>query len=146
MKTIEIFSAVRMRGAAAALAALLLLAVIPVAEAHHSFAMFDLSKTVTFKGKLKELQWTNPHVWIQLEVVENGAAVDYSFECAAVAVLKRAGWTKDSVKPGDVITVVGHPYKDGRPGGSVDYLVLADGRQIGSGDAIPGALRVPGVQ
>jgi len=56
------------------------------------------------------------------------------------------GWTKDSVKAGDTVTVVGHPYKDGRPGGSIDHLVLADGRQIGTGDAIPGALTVPGVQ
>ena len=146
MRTIEIFSAVSSRAVKAILAGLLWLAVIPAADAHHSFAMFDLSKTVTLKGTLKEVQWTNPHVWIKVEVMEKGAPADYDFECAAVAVLKRASWTRDSVRPGDVITIVGHPYKDGRPGGSVDYLILADGRQIGSGDAIPGALRVPGVQ
>jgi hypothetical protein len=145
VKTIGISSAMGTKAVKATLAALLLF-VVATAQAHHSFAMFDLSKTVTFKGTLKELQWTNPHVWVRLEVAEKGGQVDYNFECAAVAVLKRAGWTRDSVKPGDVITVVGHPYKDGRPGGSVDYLILADGRQIGSGDAIPGALRVPGVQ
>ena len=146
MRTIEIFSRARARAVKGLFAALLVLAVVPVADAHHSFAMFDLSKTVTLKGTLKELQWTNPHVWIKIEVLEKGAPVDYDFECAAIAVLKRAGWTRDSVKPGDVITLVGHPYRDGRPGGSVDYLILADGRQIGSGDAIPGAIRVPGVQ
>jgi len=146
VRTIEIFSRARARAVKGLFAALLVLAVVPVADAHHSFAMFDLSKTVTLKGTLKELQWTNPHVWIKIEVLEKGAPVDYDFECAAIAVLKRAGWTRDSVKPGDVITLVGHPYRDGRPGGSVDYLILADGRQIGSGDAIPGAIRVPGVQ
>jgi len=146
VRTIEIFSCARARAVKSIFAALLVLAVVPVADAHHSFAMFDLSKTVTLKGTLKELQWTNPHVWIKIEVLEKGAPVDYDFECAAIAVLKRAGWTRDSVKPGDVITLVGHPYRDGRPGGSVDYLILADGRQIGSGDAIPGAIRVPGVQ
>ena len=146
MRTTEIFSRARARAVKSIFAALLVLAVVPVADAHHSFAMFDLSKTVTLKGTLKELQWTNPHVWIKIEVLEKGAPVDYDFECAAIAVLKRAGWTRDSVKPGDVITLVGHPYRDGRPGGSVDYLILADGRQIGSGDAIPGAIRVPGVQ
>jgi len=116
------------------------------AQAHHSFSMFDMSKTVSFKGTIKELQWTNPHVWIELTVQEKDGPVTYSFEGAAIAVLKRVGWTKDSVKAGDVVTVVGHPFRNGRPGGSIDHLILADGRKIGTGDAIPGALRVPGVQ
>jgi hypothetical protein len=125
-------------------AALLAIAASP-AHSHHSFAVFDLSKTVTFKGTLQDLQWTNPHVWIRVEVLEKDKPTTYEFECAAIAVLKRAGWTRDTVKVGDVITVVSHPYKDGRPGGSVDHLVLKDGTQVGSGDAIPGALTVPGV-
>lgn len=115
------------------------------AQSHHSFAVFDLSKSVTFKGTLKDLQWTNPHVWIKVEVLEKDKPVVYEFECAAVAVLKRAGWTRETVKLGDAITVVSHPYKDGRPGGSVDYLILKDGTHVGSGDAIPGALTAPGV-
>jgi hypothetical protein len=126
------------------LSALLITLVAPV-YAHHSFAMFDMSKTQSYKGTVKEVQWTNPHVWVELVVMENGAPVAYSFEGAAIAVLKRVGWTKDSVKSGDVVTLVGHPYKNGRPGGSIDYLILADGRKIGTGDAIPGAIRVPGV-
>ncbi len=113
---------------------------------HHSFASFDASKTVSYKGTVKDIQWTNPHVWIELTVIEAGGPVTYGFEGAAIAVLKRVGWTKASVKAGDMITVIGHPYKDGRPGGSIEHVVLADGRQIGTGDAIPGALTVPGVQ
>jgi DNA/RNA endonuclease YhcR with UshA esterase domain len=116
------------------------------ARAHHSFAMFDMSKTITFKGTVKELQWTNPHVWLELTVQEKDGSVTYSFEGAAIAVLKRVGWTKDSVKAGEVVTVVGHPYKNGKPGGSIDHLILANGSKLGTGDAIPGALRVPGVQ
>ena len=130
----------------AALAATMLFACVATVQAHHSFAMFDMSKTVSFKGKVKELQWTNPHVWIELTVDEKGGPVTYAFEGAAIAVLKRVGWTKDSIKAGDVVTVVGHPYKNGTPGGSIDHLVLADGRKLGTGDAIPGALRVPGVE
>lgn len=126
--------------------AALLLAFVRLGYAHHSFAMFDATKTVSYKGTVKEVQWTNPHVWVELVVVENGAPVSYSFEGAAIAVLKRVGWTRDSVKSGDVVTLVGHPYKNGKPGGSIDHLILADGRKIGTGDAIPGALRVPGVQ
>jgi hypothetical protein len=89
------------------------------------------------------MEWTNPHVWLHLSVQEKGKEVVYDYEGAAIAVLKRVGWMKDSVKAGDVVTVVGHPYKDGRPGGSIEHLVLADGRQLGTGDAIPGALVVP---
>lgn len=138
MKTIVTFKT--------ACAAVLLLAVAGAAGAHHSFAMFDMTKTISFKGTIKELQWTNPHVWIELDVQEQGGPVTYAFEGAAISVLKRVGWTKDSVKAGDVVTVVGHPYKSGKPGGSIDHLVLADGRKLGTGDAIPGALRVPGVE
>jgi hypothetical protein len=124
---------------------LFVLATNPV-HAHHSFASFDAGKTVSYKGTVKDIQWTNPHVWIELTVMEAAGPVTYGFEGAAIAVLKRVGWTKDSVKAGDVITVIGHPYKDGRPGGSIEHVMLADGRQIGTGDAIPGALTVPGVQ
>ena len=116
------------------------------AFAHHSFAMFDAAKSQSKAGVIKELQWTNPHVWVRLAVQEDGKEVVYSYEAAAVAVLKRVGWERDSVKVGDKVTVVGHPYKDGRPGGSIDHLVLADGQKLGTGDAIPGALTVPGVQ
>jgi hypothetical protein len=116
------------------------------ALAHHSFAMFDATKSTTQKGTVKELQWTNPHVWLHLTVQEKGKDVVYSYEGAAIAVLKRVGWTRDSIKAGDVVTVVGHPYKDGRPGGSIEYLLLADGRKLGTGDAIPGALVVPVAQ
>lgn len=116
------------------------------AMAHHSFAMFDMSKTMSWKGTVKEVQWTNPHVWVELNVIQDGKTVTWSFEGAAVPVLKNAGWTRESVKAGDEITIVGHPYKDGRPGGSIDNVLLADGRKIGTGDAIPPPLVVPGVK
>ena len=116
-----------------------------VAFAHHSFAMFDMAKSVSYQGKVKEVQWTNPHVWVELDVTANGKTSTLSFEGAAIPVLKRVGWMKDTVKAGDMVTVVGHPYKDGRPGGSIDHLILADGRKVGTGDAIPPALVVPGV-
>jgi hypothetical protein len=116
------------------------------ALAHHSFAMYDASKSVSQKGVVKEVQWTNPHVWVHLVVQEKGKEAVYSYEGAAIAVLKRVGWTRDSIKAGDTVTVVGHPYKDGRPGGSIDHLLLADGRKLGTGDAIPGAIVVPVTQ
>jgi hypothetical protein len=119
-------------------------AISSAASAHHSFAMFDTTKKVDVKGTVKELQWTNPHVWLQMVVSENGQQKTYDFEGGAVAVLKRSGWTKDMVKPGDAITLTAHPFKDGRPGGSIDFVTLADGRKVGGGDGIPGAVVVGG--
>ena len=134
-----------MRSKPAILLAALLLALPLAVSAHHSFAMFDMAKSTNHKGTVKEVQWTNPHVWVELDVTANGKTTTLSFEGAAISVLKRVGWMKDTVKVGEVVTVVGHPYKDGRPGGSIDYLLLADGRKVGTGDAIPSALVVPGV-
>lgn len=125
--------------------ALALLALPSMVFAHHSFAMFDMAKSATYKGKVREVQWTNPHVWVELEVTADGKTTQLSFEGAAIAVVKRMGWFKDTVKAGDTVTLVGHPYKDGRPGGSIDHIILADGRKVGTGDAIPPALVVPGV-
>lgn len=116
------------------------------AVAHHSFAMFDMTKTLSWKGKVKEVQWTNPHVWVELELAQDGKNVSWSFEGAAIPVLKNAGWTRETVKAGDTITIVGHPYKDGRAGGSIDNIILADGRKVGTGDAIPPPLVVPGAK
>ena len=132
-----------MRLPVALLAALLTMPALVFA--HHSFAMFDMAKTVSYQGKVKEVQWTNPHIWVELEVTADGKTTSLSFEGAAIAVVKRVGWLKDTVKPGDLVTIVGHPYRDARPGGSIDHLVLADGRKVGTGDAIPPALVVPGV-
>ncbi len=113
------------------------------ALAHHSFAAFDAAMNETQKGVVKEVRWTNPHIWVFLTVEKDGKEVVYGYEGAAIAVLKRVGWLSDSVKTGDVVTVHGHPYKDGRPGGSIEYVELADGHKLGTGDAIPGALVVP---
>jgi hypothetical protein len=115
--------------------------------AHHSFAMFDQTKTVTQKGVVKEVQWVNPHVWLHLTVEVDGKEEVWSYEGAAIAVLKRVGWTRDSVQPGEVVTVVGHPYKDGRrAGGAINHNIRADGTRLGTGDAIPGAIVVPAGQ
>ena len=112
------------------------------AFAHHSFAMFDNTRKIDVKGTVKDVQWTNPHVWVDMVVMENGQQKTYGFEGGAVAVLKKFGWTKDMVKAGDTVTLTAHPFKDGKPGGSIDFVTLADGRKIGGGDGIPGAVVV----
>lgn len=91
-----------------------------VGEAHHSFAMFDADKNVTLSGTVREFQFTNPHCWIQLMVPkrDNTESVEWSIEMSAPAHLVRSGWSRNTVKAGDKITVVIHPLKDGTQGGS----------------------------
>jgi hypothetical protein len=108
---------------------------------HHSFAGFDLSKTITLTGAVKEFQWVNPHSWIQLMVTDaGGSAVEWSIEMSAPSSLVRQGWKPRILKPGDQITVTAHPLRDGRPGGSLVSVTLADGTRIGgspTGDGQP---------
>lgn len=96
-------------------------------HAHHSFAMFDTTKDATLSGVVKEFQWTNPHVFIQV-VAEDGR--EWSIEASAVNALRRNGWTRDSFKPGDKVSIVMHPLKSGQPGGAFMRASFADGRKI----------------
>lgn len=95
------------------------LAVSAAAQAHHSFAMFDNEKEITLEGTVKEFQWTNPHIWIQVNVTAaDGKVVEHSVEGGSPNGLRRQGWTKDIMKPGDKVVMKVHPFKDGSPGGS----------------------------
>ena len=100
------------------------------ATAHHSFAMFDNTKDTTLVGVVKEFQWTNPHTWLQLMVDENGQQVEWSIEGSSPNGLARRGWTRTSFKPGDKVTVVIHPLKDGTKGGSYVKATLPDGKTL----------------
>jgi hypothetical protein len=121
--------AVSVAGVAAATAAL----------AHHSTAMFEPEKRVALTGHVKDFQWTNPHAWIQLTVVAtDGTSTDWSFECGSPNTLSRQGWKPSTLKPGDEITVVANPMKDGTSAGLMYTVALADGRTLG-----PGALAQP---
>ena len=87
------------------------------ALAHHSFAMFDQSKAVTIEGTVKEFQWTNPHVFIQLLVKsDSGADVEWSIEMTSPEHLARVGWRPGTVKAGDKVSLVVHPMRDGSAG------------------------------
>lgn len=101
------------------------------AWAHHSYAVFDNTKEVTVSGTVKEFQWTAPHSWLQVMVPgKNGAAVEWSIESSSPIGLKRMGWSKSALKPGDKIKVTLHPLKDGRPGGSIVQVVTATGEVL----------------
>jgi hypothetical protein len=117
------------------------------ASAHHSFAMFDAAQTVVVEGVVTEVQWTNPHVWIEVEVIdERGGAKEYEFEGGAIAVLKRNGWNRETIQVGDRVVVSSHPFRENRPGGSLEEVTLDDGTTLKGGNGIPGALVIGGVQ
>jgi hypothetical protein len=114
------------------LAGLLILLCGASAFGHHAFSAFDMSKTITLTGAVKEFQWINPHSWIQLMVTDaSGKAVEWSIEMSAPSSLVRQGWKPKTLKPGDQITIVTHPLRDGRPGGSLVSATLPDGTRIG---------------
>jgi Family of unknown function (DUF6152) len=86
--------------------------------AHHSAAMFDDAKVVELNGTIKEVQWTNPHIWIQVVVDNNGQKTEWSLEGGSPNSLSRNGWRATTFKAGDAVTVRLNPMKDGSPGGS----------------------------
>ena len=89
-----------------------------VASAHHSFAMFDLGKDVTVEAVVKEVQFTNPHVWLQILVKnDTGAETEWSIESGAPGMMLRNGWKPSTLKVGDKVTLTMHPLRNGNPGG-----------------------------
>jgi hypothetical protein len=111
------------------------LAVLPAAaQGHHSFAaFFDPDKNVTVTGTVTEFRFTNPHGMVALDVKKpDGSVEKWRAETNAPVVLVRRGWTRDAVKPGDVVTIEGWPARDGR-----NYLRLramkdSHGKAIGN--------------
>jgi len=102
------------------------------ASAHHSAAMFDDSRVVELKGVVKELHWTNPHVWLQVTVDEKGAKKEWSIEAGSPNTLSRNGWRNTSFKPGDTVMVRVNPMKDGTAAGSfIGAKFDTDGHTIG---------------
>ena len=100
---------------------------------HHSFAMFDQSKDVTVAGGVKVLRWTNPHIHLLINVPDGkGGVAEWDIEGGTPGNLRRNGWSKDIVKPGDKISVVIHPMKDGTNGGQLVRANRADGTAIGN--------------
>jgi len=114
-----------------ALAALLGSAVV---AAHHSFAVFfDDTKTIAITGSVTEFRFSNPHAIIALEVKnKSGMVEEWKAETNAVTLLKRRGWTKDSLKAGEVVTVDGWPSRDGANYMRMRTIKKADGTVLGT--------------
>ena len=116
-----------------ALPALATLAVAAPVLAHHSFAMFDQKQVMTLNGTVHEFQWTNPHSWIELDVPRKDGAQRWSIELNSPNNLKRQGWKRDSIKPGDKVTVRIAPLRSGEHGGLFLDAKLPGGKVLDSG-------------
>ena len=122
----------------------LLVAAAPVV-AHHSFAAeFDASQPVTIKGKVTRVAWTNPHVWIYLNVQdESGKLTNWGFEMGAPHLVQNRGWTRTTVKIGDELVVVGSRSRDGSNRMNARNVTwAATGKTLGAASS-EGAVAVP---
>jgi hypothetical protein len=105
------------------------------AFAHHSFAMFDATKSVKLEGTVKEFQWTNPHAWILMTVGSD----QWAIEMGGPGGLARQGWVPKTLTPGMKISAVIHPLKDGTHGGQFMAVTLPDGKLMGNPNAAASA-------
>jgi len=105
--------------------------------AHHSFAAeFDANKRVTLKGTVTKVDWRNPHIYVYLNVKDDtGKVTEWACEGGPPNVLLREGWTRNSVKEGDEVTIDGSVAKDGSKRCNSRSVNLADGRKVFAGSS-----------
>ncbi len=113
-----------------------LMAALP-ARAHHSFpAQYDVKKPVSLTGKVTKVEWTNPHIFIHMEVpdAQTGQAAAWTLELGGPNQLLRLGWKRDSLKTGDLITAEGSRARDGSNLAHADSIVMvATGKKMFAG-------------
>lgn len=114
-----------------AAAALFGAAIAAPAVAHHSFAMFDQTK-ISEKAKVTvaEFRFTNPHSFVVVSVREGNSLTRYVLECSSVNMMSKAGWKHNTLKAGDTVDVTFYPLRNGRPGGMLKTIKVADGRVL----------------
>jgi hypothetical protein len=113
--------------------ALAFLAITPLpALAHHAFAAeFDRDQPIQITGTVSKVEWMNPHARIYLDVTDaNGATVNWNLEMGSPNGLMRRGWRRDSLKPGDVVTITGWRARNNPLVGNIDDVIMPDGSKI----------------
>ena len=118
-------------------AAVVMLGAVSIAYAHHSFAMFDNENQIKLKGKVKDFQWQNPHVYIEIDgqnvYAEDKTTKSWTIECANPGILNRIGWKFNMVKVGDEVTLIVAPLRSGEPGALLKQITLPDGKVFTNG-------------
>lgn len=101
-------------------------------SAHHSFSAFEAQEEVRLSGTISEVQYTNPHTWFFVDVVDDaGRAETWAIETGSPNMLIRKGWKKNTVKVGDKVKVLIHPMRDPqKKGGALINIILPDGKTI----------------
>jgi hypothetical protein len=115
-----------------------ILALLTVAGApvlgHHSFAMYDHTRTVTLKGEVTKFQWTNPHAYLDVDVKQkDGTIKHYSIEMTSINMMTRLGWRSNMIKAGDLVSVTVAPLLNGEPAGLMLDVTLPDGKKLEPG-------------
>ena len=99
--------------------------------AHHAWSGYDMGNMTTVKGTITNFDWANPHVWMSLEVKDDhGNVQHWDAGGPSPSRMQGTGWSKDTLKPGDQITAVGHKIKDGTNKLRLDKVVLSNGRSL----------------
>src|ERR1700686_3011520 len=101
--------------------------------AHHSFAMFDTTKSTTLTGTVSKFEWTNPHAYIEIDVPEGNGVKHWSIEMGSPSILMQSGWKFKDLKHGDKITVQLSPLRSGETGGLLVQATLPDGPVLRKG-------------
>ena len=107
---------------------------------HHSFsAEYDPAQKQTFQGVVTKVEWSNPHVYFYADVKDrDGKPVSWAFETAGPNLLTRLGWSRNSLKIGDRVTVIAYPARDGARVASARSIVTSDGRRMFAGSPYDG--------
>ena len=99
--------------------------------AHHGGVAYDMGRRITLKGTITNFEWTNPHSQVHLDVADDkGNVAHWNFETQPPTILVHAGWHRDTLKPGDQVTLVATPAKNGSTIGLLSKVVLADGQEL----------------
>jgi len=110
----------------------------PQLWAHHGSSDYDTKNLKTFKGTVTEYYWASPHCQIFLDVKDDsGKTVNWDIETLAPAILRRAGWNPQLLKPGEVVTVTIAPSRKGAPLGLIRKIVLPNGKELAGGELPP---------
>ncbi|HYR86126.1 MAG TPA: DUF6152 family protein [Terriglobia bacterium] len=125
-----------MKATLAALIVGLLVAPLP-AVAHHAFAAeFDSKKTVIVKGTVDKVEWTNPHIWIYVDMKDEGGTVTrWQCEGGSPNTLTRQGWSRESLKPGQQVSIEGFRAKNGSNTCNSRVVTTADGKRLFAGSS-----------